>query len=64
MIKHPNSYPSMARRVDSIRMSWSERQVVKKQIRDTERVADLIWLACEELRSVENFLRGMFAHRA
>jgi hypothetical protein len=64
MIKNANAYPSMAQRIDSIRMSRSDRQLAKEHMRDAELVADLIRRACEGVQSTEGLLSRLFAHRA
>jgi hypothetical protein len=54
----------MAQRIDSIRMSRSDRQLAKEHMRDAEIVADLIRRACEGIQSTEGLLSRLFAHRA
>ena len=63
MIKNADSYSSMDRRIDSIRVSESDRQIAKEQMRDADFVADLVCRAAEKLRSAEEMLSRMFAHR-
>ncbi len=64
MIKNADSYSSMDRRIDSIRVSESDRQIAKEQMRDADFVADLVCRASENLRSLGEFLNGVFANRA
>ncbi len=63
MIKNANSYSSMDARIDSIRVSESDRQVAKEHMRDADFVADLICRAAEKLRSAEDLLSRLFVHR-
>ena len=63
MIKNANSYSSMDRRIDSIRVSESDRQIAKEHMRDADFVADLVCRATEKLRSTEELLSRLFAHR-
>ncbi len=63
MIKNANSYPSMDQRIDSIRVSESDRQIAKEQMRDADFVADLVCRAAESLRSIGELLNGIFANR-
>jgi hypothetical protein len=63
MIKNANSYSSMDRRIDSIRVSESDRRIAKEHMRDADFVADLVCRAAEKLRSAEEMLSRMFAHR-
>ena len=64
MIKNGSAYSSMDRRIDSIRVSESDRQIAKEHMRDADFVADLVCRATENLRSVGDFLNGIFANRA
>ena len=64
MIKNANAYSSMDHRIDSIRVSESDRQIAKEHMRDADFVADLICRATEKLRSAEGLLSRLFAHRA
>ena len=64
MIKNRNAYPSMVQRIDSIRVSDSDRQIAKEHMRDAEFAADLVCRACENFRSAEMLLSKLFAHRA
>ena len=64
MIKNANSYSSMVQRIDSIRLSKSDRQLAEEYMRDAEFMAEVICRACEGLRSAETFLSRVFAHRA
>ncbi len=64
MIKNGNSYSSMDQRIDSIRVSESDRQIAKEHMRDADFVADLVCRAAESLRSVGDLLNGIFANRA
>ena len=61
MIKNGNSYSSMDHRIDSIRVSESERQIAKEHMRDADFVADLVCRATEKLRSAEELLSRLFA---
>ena len=63
MIKNADSYSSMDRRIDSIRVSESDRQIAKEQMRDADFVADLLCRAAESLRSIGELLDGIFANR-
>jgi len=63
MIKNANSYSSMNQRIDSIRVSESDRQIAKEHMRDADFVADLICRAAEKLRSAEDLLSRLFVHR-
>ena len=63
MIKNANSYSSMDQRIDSIRVSESDRQVAKEHMRNADFVADLICRAAEKLRSAEDLLSRLFVHR-
>jgi len=63
MIKNADSYSSMDRRIDSIRVSESDRQIAKEQMRDADFVADLLCRAAESLRSIGELLNGIFANR-
>jgi len=63
MIKNADSYSSMDRRIDSIRVSESDRQIAKEQMRDADFVADLVCRAAESLRSIGELLNGIFANR-
>jgi len=64
MIRNVSQYPSMDPRIGNIRMSESDRQIAKEQMRNAEFVADLICRAAENLRSGEGFLGKLFVHRA
>ena len=64
MIKNGNSYSSMDHRIDSIRVSESERQIAKEHMRDADFVADLVCRATEKLRSAEELLSRLFAQRS
>ena len=64
MVKNANTYPSMAQRIDSIRMSRSDRQLAREHMRGAELVADLICRACEGVQSTEELLSRLFAHHA
>ncbi|HYQ94043.1 MAG TPA: hypothetical protein VEP70_04345 [Burkholderiales bacterium] len=64
MIKNGNSYSSMDQRIDSIRVSESERQIAKEHMRDADFVADLVCRASEKLRSAEELLSRLFAQRS
>ena len=64
MIKNGNAYSSMDQRIDSIRVSESDRQIAKEHMRDADFVADLICRATEKVRSAEGLLTRLFAHRA
>ena len=61
MIRNANSYSSMDQRIDSIRVSESERQIAKEHMRDADFVADLVCRATEKLRSAEELLSRLFA---
>ena len=63
MIKNANSYSSMDRRIDSIRVSESDRQIAKEHMRDADFVADLVCRAAESLRSLGELLNRIFANR-
>ena len=63
MIKNANSYSSMDRRIDSIRVSESDRQIAKEHMRDADFVAELVCRAAESLRSIGELLNGIFANR-
>lgn len=63
MIKSANQYSSMDQRIDSIRVSESDRQIAKEHMRDADFVADLVCRATEKLRSAEEVLSRLFAHR-
>ncbi len=64
MIRNASPYSSMDRRIDSIRVSESDRQIAKEHMRDADFVADLVCRASENLRSLGEFLNGVFANRA
>ena len=64
MIKNANSYSSMDQRIDSVRVSESDRQIAKEHMRDADFVADLICRATEKLRSADGLLSKLFPHRA
>ncbi len=59
-----NGYSSMDQRIDTIRVSESDRQIAKEHLRDADFVADLIFRAAENLRSAEGLLSKLFVHRA
>jgi len=61
MIKNANSYSSMDQRIDSMRVSESERQIAKEHMRDADFVADIVCRATEKLRSAEELLSRLFA---
>jgi len=63
MIKNGNAYSSMDQRIDSIRVSESDRQIAKEHMRDADFVADVICRATEKLRSAEELLSRLFVHR-
>ncbi|HKC53630.1 MAG TPA: hypothetical protein VKC33_03185 [Burkholderiales bacterium] len=63
MIKNANSYSSMDQRIDSVRVSESDRQIAKEHMRDADFAADLICRAAEKLRSAEDLLSRLFVHR-
>ncbi len=63
MIKNGNAYSSMDQRIDSIRVSESDRQIAKEHMRDADFVADLVCRATEKLRSAEELLSRLFVHR-
>ena len=63
MIKNASPYSSMDRCIDSIRVSESDRQIAKEQMRDADFVADLVCRAAEKLRSIGELLNGIFANR-
>jgi hypothetical protein len=63
MIKNANSYSSMDQRIDSMRVSESERQIAKEHMRDADFVVDLVCRATEKLRSAEELLSRLFAQR-
>jgi len=63
MIKSANSYSSMDQRIDSIRVNESDRRIAKEHMRDADFVADLVCRATEKLRSAEELLSRLFAHR-
>ncbi len=64
MIRNASPYSSMDRRIDSIRVSESDRQIAKEHMRDADFVAELVCRASENLRSLGEFLNGVFANRA
>jgi len=64
MAKNGNAYSSMDQRIDSIRVSESDRQVAKEHMRDADFVADLVCRATEKLRSAEELLSRLFAQRS
>ena len=64
MAKNGKAYSSMDRRIDSIRVSESDRQIAKEHMRDADFVAELVCRASENLRSLGEFLNGVFANRA
>ena len=64
MTKITNSYSSMDKRIDSIRVSESDRQIAREHMRDADFVADLICRATEKLLSAEGLLSRLFARRA
>jgi hypothetical protein len=47
MIRNGNAYSSMDQRIDSIRVSESDRQIAKEHMRDADFVADLVCRATE-----------------
>ena len=59
-----NAYSSMDQRIDSIRVSESDRQTAKEYMRDADFMADLICRAAEKLRSAEGLLGRLLVHRA
>ena len=61
MIKNANPYSSMDQRIDSMRVSESERQIAKEHMRDADFVADIVCRATEKLRSAEELLSRLFA---
>jgi hypothetical protein len=63
MIKNTDLQSSMDLRIDSIRVSESDRQIAKEHMRDADFVADLVCRAAESLRSVGQLLNGIFANR-
>jgi hypothetical protein len=63
MIKNANSYSTMDQRIDSIRVSESDRRIAKEHMRDADFVADLICRAAEKLRPAEDLLSRLFVHR-
>ena len=63
MTKNGNAYSSMDQRIDSIRVSESDRQIAKEHMRDADFVADLVCRATEKLRSAEELLSRLFVHR-
>ena len=63
MIRNGSSYSSMDRRIDSIRVSESDRQIAKEHMRDADFVAELVCRAAEKLRSAEEMLSRLLAHR-
>ena len=63
MIKNADSYSSMDRRIDSIRVSESDRQIAKEHLRGADSVVDLICRAAEKLRSAEGLFSRLFVHR-
>ena len=63
MIKNADSYPSLDRRIDSIRVSEADRQIAREHLRDADFVADLICRAVENVRTAKGFMRKL-AHRA
>ncbi len=63
MIKSANSYSSMDQRIDSMRVSESNRRIAREHMRDADLVADLVCRATEKLRSAEDLLSRLFAHR-
>jgi hypothetical protein len=63
MTKNTNLHSSMDQRIDSIRVSESDRQIAREHMRDADFVADLICRAAESLRSVGELLNGIFASR-
>ena len=64
MIKNGNAHSSMDQRIDSIRVSESDRQIAKEHMRDADFVADLVCRATEKLRSAEELLSRLFAQRS
>jgi len=64
MIKNASAHSSMDQRIDSIRVSESDRQIAKEHMRDADLVADLVCRAAEKLRSAEEMLSRLFAPRA
>jgi hypothetical protein len=54
----------MVQRIDDIRLSESDRQLAKEHMLEADFVADIICHASENLRSVGEFLSGVFANRA
>jgi len=63
MIKNTDLQSSMDLRIDSIRVSESDRQIAKEHMRDADFVADLICRAAKKLRSAEGLLNRLFVHR-
>jgi len=59
-----NAYSSMDQRIDSIRVSESDRQTAKEYMRDADLMADLICRAAENLCSAEGLLGRLLVHRA
>ena len=63
MIKNTDLQSSMDLRIDSIRVSESDRHIAKEHMRDADFVADLICRAAKKLRSAEGLLNRLFVHR-
>ena len=57
MIKNANAHSSMDQRIESIKVSKSDRQIAKEHMRDADSVADLVCRAAENVRSAERLLR-------
>ena len=64
MTSRMNPHSSMEQRIDQIGLSKSDRRIAKEHMREADFVADLICRAAENLRSVGDFLVGVFANRA
>ena len=64
MITNVNSYSSMVRRIDYIRVSKSDRRIAKECMRNAEWVAELICRAGMSLQAASALMGRSLAHRA
>lgn len=56
--------PSLAQRIDNLRMSESDRRLATDCLRDGESLADLIFRARDAIRSAASLLANYFAQHA
>lgn len=56
--------PSLAQRIENLRLNESERQLASECLRDGELLGDLICRTEENLRSAATLVSSYFLHRA